>query len=383
MKRIFQLSILLLAAALLMAGTWTTNKFFYKPSIGASGQAQKDLFDTGMDRVDTRLGSVRYLGDQDYTTIAEALTTIGSTETTLVIPAEQGSVALAGHTTVPANVQLVVLKGAYFTLGSYNLTINGPVEAGPYQIFDDSGAGAVTMTGTSNIYDDWFDSPPSDPEGSVGAGIGSLFIRTTGTIPTIYVKATGTGNTGWVSYVHTSGAETIAGVKTFSSIPEGPASDPTTDNQLTRKSYVDNKRQCARMERTGGNQTIATDNTTQIQFNTDVYDSDGITNTSTYRITPTIAGYYYVELRVSFITGTVASNSAVNLYIYVNGVSTFASRTYVDSTSDSQTLSARVGDVAYVDGDDYIEAYIRQDTGVNMAVFANGTETSLTVAGSF
>ena len=40
--------------------------------------------------------------------------------------------------------------------------------------------------------------------------------------------------------VHDTGNETIGGVKTFSSIPAGPASDPTTSNQFTRKSYVDN-----------------------------------------------------------------------------------------------------------------------------------------------
>ncbi len=39
--------------------------------------------------------------------------------------------------------------------------------------------------------------------------------------------------------VSLTGNETIAGVKTFSSIPELPASDPTTANQATRKSYVD------------------------------------------------------------------------------------------------------------------------------------------------
>lgn len=41
--------------------------------------------------------------------------------------------------------------------------------------------------------------------------------------------------------VQKTGAETIAGVKTFSSLPELPASDPTTSNQPARKSYVDAK----------------------------------------------------------------------------------------------------------------------------------------------
>lgn len=39
--------------------------------------------------------------------------------------------------------------------------------------------------------------------------------------------------------VHITGAETIAGVKTFSSIPVLPASDPTTANQAVRKAYAD------------------------------------------------------------------------------------------------------------------------------------------------
>ncbi len=41
--------------------------------------------------------------------------------------------------------------------------------------------------------------------------------------------------------VKTSGDQAIAGVKTFSSIPTLPASDPTTDNQTVRKAYADTK----------------------------------------------------------------------------------------------------------------------------------------------
>lgn len=41
--------------------------------------------------------------------------------------------------------------------------------------------------------------------------------------------------------VKLTGAQTVAGVKTFSSIPVAPASDPTTDNQVARKKYVDDK----------------------------------------------------------------------------------------------------------------------------------------------
>lgn len=41
------------------------------------------------------------------------------------------------------------------------------------------------------------------------------------------------------SFVETTGTQTIAGVKTFSSIPILPSSDPTSDNQAARKAYVD------------------------------------------------------------------------------------------------------------------------------------------------
>jgi len=62
---------------------------------------------------------------------------------------------------------------------------------------------------------------------------------------TVRAKA-GDGITRWnlLAYVDDTkvsltGNETIAGIKTFSSIPVGPATDPTTDNQLTRKAYTD------------------------------------------------------------------------------------------------------------------------------------------------
>lgn len=41
--------------------------------------------------------------------------------------------------------------------------------------------------------------------------------------------------------VKTSGNQTVGGTKTFSSIPVGPTADPTTDNQLARKKYVDDQ----------------------------------------------------------------------------------------------------------------------------------------------
>ena len=43
----------------------------------------------------------------------------------------------------------------------------------------------------------------------------------------------------YANNVKTTGDQTVAGVKTFSSVPVLPASDPTTSNQAVRKSYAD------------------------------------------------------------------------------------------------------------------------------------------------
>lgn len=55
----------------------------------------------------------------------------------------------------------------------------------------------------------------------------------------IEAKLTGAITSHTHAYVGTSGNETIAGTKTFSTIPVLPASNPTTDNQAARKKYVD------------------------------------------------------------------------------------------------------------------------------------------------
>lgn len=50
-------------------------------------------------------------------------------------------------------------------------------------------------------------------------------------------KLDGIDSTG---FVQTSGNQTVGGIKTFTSIPVLPATNPTTANQAVRKSYVDN-----------------------------------------------------------------------------------------------------------------------------------------------
>jgi len=135
---------LLLLAATATAGTWSASKFFYQPALGARGATEKDNFDTGLNRVDAHLSHYKTLGDPNYSTLSEALATIGSSHITLTIPA--GSVSITSNTTIPANIDLRILEGAKFDVATgVTLTINGPIEAGPYQIFSWAGTGALNL----------------------------------------------------------------------------------------------------------------------------------------------------------------------------------------------------------------------------------------------
>lgn len=155
-------SLCLMWSTVAWAGEWTLNNFIYKPALGAKGATEKNTFDAGLDLVDAHLGKYKTLGDPGYETLAAALSTIGSTPVSLVIPA--GTVNISANTTIPANVHLVVQRGGIFNIADgVTLTVNGPLTAGPYQIFAWSGTG--TIAGNPRIHHtlpEWF--------GAVGNG---------------------------------------------------------------------------------------------------------------------------------------------------------------------------------------------------------------------
>ena len=204
----------LVVAAAATAGTWSANNFFYQPALDARGATEKGNFDTGLNRVDTHLSKYKTLGDPGYETLATALTTIGSSGVTLTIPA--GTITVSSNVTVGNNIALRVFNGGQFSVNSgVTLTINGPVEAGPCQVF--TGSGTIALGGVSNIYDVWFASPPSNPEGNIAAPVGSHFMKTSGSAPLVYVKQSGTGATGWV-------ASSSSGSSTFTGLTDVPSS---------------------------------------------------------------------------------------------------------------------------------------------------------------
>jgi hypothetical protein len=76
---------------------------------------------------------------------ATAIASIGSDSQTLYIDVTPN--ALTASVTVPATLNLVWLKGFVLTLGSYNLTVNGTLQAGAYQLFNLNSTGIADLSG--------------------------------------------------------------------------------------------------------------------------------------------------------------------------------------------------------------------------------------------
>jgi len=102
-----------------------------------------------------------YVDVRDYASFSVAIDAIGASEKTLLIPNEQ---AVAADKTVPANVTLKFLQGGSLNIATTKtVTINGHVEAGPYQIFKWAGTGAVALgaSAVKEIYPEWWGASPS------------------------------------------------------------------------------------------------------------------------------------------------------------------------------------------------------------------------------
>lgn len=162
MKRsILALGLLLFFSVSGWAGSSTPKGFLYKPDLGARGNAEKNLYDAGLDRVDARLGKEIWLGDPGgspgYNTLAHALTTIGSNQTILRLPA--GTITIADNTAIPANVTLKPERGAILSIAANKtMTINGSLDAGLHQIFACTGTGKVVFGAgaVEKVYPHWW-----------------------------------------------------------------------------------------------------------------------------------------------------------------------------------------------------------------------------------
>jgi hypothetical protein len=122
------------------------------------------------------------------------------------------------------------------------------------------------------------------------------------------------------------------------------------------------------------NQTLSNNTKTKIQINTEVVDSDGKFDTSNYRFTPTVAGYYIIG--GYFRLDSATDDPYATIFIYKNG-----SEYYKDVEGKFEVLTKHINQVVYLDTDDYVEMYGYQYQGSSITV--NGNSTLDTVAATF
>jgi hypothetical protein len=123
--------------------------------------------------------------------------------------------------------------------------------------------------------------------------------------------------------------------------------------------------------RLNANQTLVTATWTKGNFNTEIFDSDGKYDTSNYRFTPGLAGYYRVSAH-GYLQCTDTNFGKVS--IYKNGSSyAFTANGYPFSNYQTQQIEV----VMYLDADDYVEAFFNQEAGSDKILLGeNGTESN-------
>jgi hypothetical protein len=110
------------------------------------------------------------------------------------------------------------------------------------------------------------------------------------------------------------------------------------------------------------NQTLSTNTTTKIQFNTEVFDTNSnFDSTTNYRFTPTVAGYYLVS---SQIACTSANSSEITIKLYKNG-SDYTRLGRLAPTG--QTVYFGNSALVSMNGStDYLEMYVYTATGFTL-----------------
>lgn len=127
---------------------------------------------------------------------------------------------------------------------------------------------------------------------------------------------------------------------------------------------------------TAGALTVSTSTWTKIPFSGEVFDTNNNYDpTTNYRFTPTIAGYYYftVQTFMGFSTGRGAVN------VYKNGAGAIERLDLGSNTNGGQSFATN--GLLYMNGStDYVEAYVYQESGGNVAI---NTSAALTQFSGF
>ena len=125
-----------------------------------------------------------------------------------------------------------------------------------------------------------------------------------------------------------------------------------------------------------GGQSISAATTTKVVFSAEKFDTNANYDpTTNYRFTPTVAGYYQINLNI-WLRTTAATGTPLYTYVMKNG-STVAGFMYTDSISAGTDQAGTIATLVYLNGStDYVEAYARVASGTG-TVCANSAGNSM------
>jgi hypothetical protein len=110
--------------------------------------------------------------------------------------------------------------------------------------------------------------------------------------------------------------------------------------------------------------------TTKIRFNAEIFDTNNCYDTSNYRFTPNVEGYYHFTLKV---LNNFSPPGQVISYLFKNGGG-IAEFVQIAITQQGQGTACSY--LAYANGTtDYFEAYYYQDKGNGLGIYTGSQQT--------
>ena len=109
---------------------------------------------------------------------------------------------------------------------------------------------------------------------------------------------------------------------------------------------------------------------TKVEIDTEVVDTDSKFDTSNYRFTPTVAGYYIIGGFVRFDSATSTEDCMIG--IHKNG-----SVYYKHVEGKSNVTTKHINQVVYLDSNDYVELYCYQNSGSSQNINGAGSMDSV------
>ena len=114
-------------------------------------------------------------------------------------------------------------------------------------------------------------------------------------------------------------------------------------------------------------QTLNNGTNTKITYTIEDVDTHGYYNTSNSRFTPTIPGWYFIEATVRCGVGVGGARFDITLYID-GSASVYAGGQNQQNEND---MSTDIATLVYLDGTQYVEVYVNQNSGGNCSFSYN------------